>query len=185
MKVLDTPIKDLLLLEPQVFEDNRGYFFESFSLLKLNKHGIDIRFVQDNESKSGYGILRGLHYQLEPKAQTKLVRVLSGKIYDVAVDVRRDSPTYGKWYGVELSGENRKQILIPKGFAHGFSVLSETATVFYKCDEFYAPEYDAGIIYNDPFLNIEWKVPAEKIILSEKDNKLPLFKNANNNFNTG
>lgn len=182
MKLSGTPIKDLLVVEPQVFEDNRGYFFESFSLAKLNEKGIGLSFVQDNESRSNYGIVRGLHYQLEPKAQTKLVRVLNGVIYDVAVDIRKGSPSYGKWFGIELSHENKKQLLIPKGFAHGFSVLSDSATVFYKCDDFYAPEYDAGIIYNDPALNIDWKIPADKIVLSEKDGKLPNFEEARNNF---
>lgn len=182
MHVIETPISGLFILEPRVFEDARGYFFESFNQLKLEEAGIDYKFVQDNQSKSGYGVVRGLHYQLAPKAQTKLVRVLEGSIYDVAVDVRRGSPTYGQWYGLEISAGNKKQLLIPKGFAHGFSVLSETATVFYKCDEFYAPEYDAGIIYNDTELNIDWKIPAEKILLSEKDGKLPMLKEAKNNF---
>ena len=182
MKLSETPIKDLFIVEPQVFEDNRGYFFESFSQLKLKQKGISLDFVQDNESKSGFGIVRGLHYQLEPKAQTKLVRVLHGVIFDVAVDFRKGSPDFGKWFGIELSAKNKKQLLIPKGFAHGFSVLSDTATVFYKCDEFYAPEYDAGIIYNDPELNIDWKIPEDKIVLSEKDGKLPNFEKAENNF---
>jgi len=182
MKITETAIKDLLIIEPQVYEDARGYFFESYSLIKFNKRGIDIRFVQDNESKSNYGIIRGLHYQLEPKAQTKLVRVISGRIYDVAVDIRNGSSTYGKWFGIELSDENKKQLLIPKGFAHGFSVLSKQATILYKCDEFYSPEYDAGIRYNDPFLNIDWEIPDDKIILSEKDSKLPVFEKAKNNF---
>jgi len=182
MKVSETPIKDLLVIQPQVFEDHRGYFFESFSLLKLKQLGIQLNFVQDNESKSSYGIVRGLHYQLEPKAQTKLLRVISGKIFDVAVDMRKGSTSYGKWFGIELSDKNKTQILIPKGFAHGFSVLSETATVLYKCDEFYAPEFDAGVLYNDPFLGIDWKIPADKVILSEKDSKLPIFKEAKNNF---
>jgi dTDP-4-dehydrorhamnose 3,5-epimerase len=148
----------------------------------MKQPGIELDFVQDNESKSGYGIVRGLHYQMEPKAQTKLVRVLHGRIFDVAVDIRQGSPTFGQWFGTELSGENRKQLLIPKGFAHGFSVLSESATVFYKCDEFYAPEFDAGIIYNDPVLGIDWKIPEDKIVLSEKDSKLPILKKAKNNF---
>lgn len=182
MHVIETSISGLYVIEPRVFEDSRGYFFESFNQQNLEEAGIDYQFVQDNQSKSGFGVLRGLHYQLAPKAQTKLVRVLEGNIYDVAVDVRKGSPTYGQWYGMELSAENKKQLLIPKGFAHGFSVLSETATVFYKCDEFYAPEYDAGIIYNDPELNIDWKIPVEKVLLSEKDGKLPLFKDAKNNF---
>lgn len=182
MKITETGIKDLFIIEPQIFEDKRGYFFESFSLKKLNDAGIDIHFVQDNESKSNYGTLRGLHYQQQPKAQTKLVRVISGTIYDVAVDMRKGSPDFGKWFGLEISHENKKQLLIPKGFAHGFSVLTETATVMYKCDEFYAPKYDAGVIYNDPDLNIDWKIPEDKIILSEKDSKLPSFQNADNNF---
>jgi dTDP-4-dehydrorhamnose 3,5-epimerase len=182
MKITKTSIKDLLIIEPQIFEDRRGYFFESYSQLKFNKEGIDIHFVQDNESKSNYGIVRGLHYQLEPKAQTKLVRVISGKIYDVAVDIRKGSSTYGKWFGIELSDENKKQLLIPKGFAHGFSVLSGNATVLYKCDEFYAPEYDSGIIYNDPDLKIDWQIPDDKIVISEKDSRLPAFDNAKNNF---
>jgi dTDP-4-dehydrorhamnose 3,5-epimerase len=182
MKVIETHIQGLFVIEPRVFEDARGYFFESFNQLNLEKAGIEYKFVQDNQSKSGFGVLRGLHYQLEPKAQTKLVRVLEGKIYDIAVDVRKGSPTFAQWFGLELSAENKKQLLIPKGFAHGFSVLSESATVFYKCDEFYAPEFDAGIIYNDPDLNIDWKIPAEKVNLSEKDGKLPLFRDAKNNF---
>ncbi len=182
MNIIETPIKDLLIIEPQVFEDHRGYFFESFSQLKLKQKNINLSFVQDNESKSNYGIIRGLHYQMEPKAQTKLVRVIHGTIYDVAVDIRKGSPSYGKWFGIELSHENKKQLLIPKGFAHGFSVLSDTATVFYKCDEFYAPEYDAGIIYNDPHLGIDWKIPEDKLVLSEKDSKLPIFEETKNNF---
>ena len=182
MTVTETAIKNLFIIEPKVFEDPRGYFFESFNFAKLQSEGISYNFVQDNQSKSSYGVLRGLHYQLEPKAQTKLVRVLQGTIFDVAVDVRKGSPTYGKWFGLELSENNRKQLLIPKGFAHGFSVLSETAVVLYKCDELYAPEYDAGILYSDPALNIDWKVPADKVKLSEKDAKLPLFENAKNNF---
>jgi dTDP-4-dehydrorhamnose 3,5-epimerase len=182
MNVIETSIQGLFVIEPKVFEDKRGYFFESFNQLKLEKAGINYKFVQVNQSKSSFGVLRGLHYQLEPKSQTKLVRVLEGEIYDIAVDVRKGSPTFGQWYGLELSAENKKQLLIPKGFAHGFSVLSETAIVSYKCDEYYAPEYDAGIIYNDPELNIDWKISSEKLLLSEKDGKLPLFRDAENNF---
>ncbi|MBN1599698.1 MAG: dTDP-4-dehydrorhamnose 3,5-epimerase [Bacteroidales bacterium] len=182
MKITKTPIKDLYVLEPRIFEDPRGYFFESYNKAKLAKSGINYNFIQDNQSRSVYGVIRGLHYQLEPKAQTKLVRVIQGKIYDVAVDVRKGSPTYGKWYGLELSEENKKQLIVPKGFAHGFSVLTETAIVMYKCDELYAPETDAGIICNDPELGIDWGIPEEKIIISEKDSKLPGIRNAKNNF---
>ncbi len=183
MTITETGLRGLLIIEPDFFEDQRGYFFESYNHEKLKVAGIDFNFVQDNQSKSGYGVIRGLHYQTEPKAQTKLVRVLSGEVFDVAVDMRKGSPTFGKWYGVELSCKNRKQVLIPRGFAHGFSVLSEKAVVFYKCDEFYAPEYDAGVIYNDQELKIDWKIPADKVLVSEKDSNLPLFKEAKNNFN--
>ena len=182
MKITETGLPGLLIIEPDVFEDARGYFFESFNEEKLVKAGIDYRFVQDNQSKSGYGVIRGLHYQTQPKAQTKLVRVLNGIIYDVALDVRKGSPTYGKWFGLEISCKNKKQLLIPKGFAHGFSVLSEKTVVFYKCDEFYAPEYDAGVIYNDPDLCIDWKIPADKVLLSKKDSALPRLYEAKNNF---
>jgi dTDP-4-dehydrorhamnose 3,5-epimerase len=182
MTIRETPIKDLMIIEPKIFKDARGYFFESYNYGVLERYGITNRFVQDNQSKSSYGVIRGLHYQLHPKAQTKLVRVLEGKIFDVAVDVRKGSPTFGKWYGIELSAENCTQLLIPKGFAHGFSVLTETATVFYKCDELYAPETDAGIKYNDPELNINWQIPVDKELLSEKDSKLPMFKDSKNNF---
>lgn len=182
MKLLETPIKDLLIIEPQIFKDSRGYFFEGYNQEKLIKGGVHINFVQDNQSRSSYGVVRGLHFQRNPKAQTKLVRVLEGAIYDVAVDCRKGSPSFGKWFGVELSSENNRQLLVPKGFAHGFSVLSKNATVFYKCDEFYAPESDAGIAYNDPFLNIDWKIQKENMILSEKDLKLSDFNNAKFNF---
>jgi dTDP-4-dehydrorhamnose 3,5-epimerase len=182
MKIQETLLKGLYIVEPKVFEDTRGYFFESYNAGVLEKFGISNRFVQDNQSKSSYGVIRGLHYQLQPKAQTKLLRVIEGKIYDVAVDVRKGSPTFGEWFGIELSAENKKQLLIPKGFAHGFSVLTETAVVFYKCDELYAPETDAGIIYNDPYLKIDWKIPVDKALVSDKDSKLPAFKDAKNNF---
>jgi dTDP-4-dehydrorhamnose 3,5-epimerase len=182
MNIIPSPIAGLLIIEPAVFKDQRGYFYESYNFEKMNSSGIDIRFVQDNESKSAYGVIRGLHYQMAPKAQTKLIRVLSGKVFDVAVDMRRGSPTFGKWFGLELSEENKKQLLVPKGFAHGFSVLSETAIVFYKCDEFYAPEYDSGIIYSDPELAIDWQIPRGKVVVSGKDEKLPQLKDARNNF---
>ena len=182
MTIHKTDIEGLLIIESRIFRDERGYFFESYNQQGYEQNQLKIQFVQDNQSKSMQGVVRGLHYQLNPFAQTKLVRVLQGVIFDVAVDIRKGSPTFGKWIGVELSDENMKQFYIPKGFAHGFSVLSETATVLYKCDEFYAPEYDAGVLYNDPFLNIDWKIPSEKVILSEKDSKLPIFKEAKNNF---
>lgn len=182
MQIVKTNIKDLVIIEPNVFEDPRGYFFEAYNKAKLAQLGINVDFVQDNQSKSSYGVVRGLHFQKEPKAQSKLVRVLEGSIFDVAVDCRKGSPTFGKWFGLELSAENKKQLFIPKGFAHGFSVLSETSVVFYKCDELYAPEFDSGVLYNDPFLNIDWKIPTDKIILSAKDVAQPLFSESPMNF---
>jgi dTDP-4-dehydrorhamnose 3,5-epimerase len=182
MNIIKTPLSGLLVIEPTIFRDQRGYFYESYNESVIKKYGIDFHFVQDNQSRSVYGVIRGLHYQREPKAQTKLVRVLSGAIYDIALDMRKGSPTFGRWYGLELSDENNKQLLIPKGFAHGFSVLSETAVVFYKCDEFYAPEFDAGVSFNDPELGIDWKIKPGKEIISGKDVKLPLLKDADNNF---
>ena len=182
MKITKTGLNGLYILEPRIFEDQRGYFFESYNKEAFFSAGIDYNFVQDNQSKSVYGVIRGLHCQLEPKAQTKLVRVLSGMIFDVAVDIRKGSPTFGEWYGLELSCKNQKQLLIPRGFAHGFSVLSEKAVLFYKCDNFYAPEYDAGIVYNDPELKIDWRIPPGKEILSAKDAGLPVLKAARTNF---
>lgn len=183
MNVIDTEIKDLFILEPNVFGDDRGYFFESYNRKTLdNLIGKEYKFVQDNESKSSYGVIRGLHYQLAPFSQTKLVRVLQGKVYDIAVDLRKSSPTFGNWVGVELSGENKRQFLIPKGFAHGFSVLSEIAVFAYKCDEYYHPEAEAGIIYNDPLLNIDWKIKDSDIKVSPKDRLLPKFEEARMNF---
>ncbi|MBA2744602.1 MAG: dTDP-4-dehydrorhamnose 3,5-epimerase [Flavisolibacter sp.] len=172
----------LLVFEPAVFEDSRGYFFEAYNANALAAEGVDITFVQDNQSKSSYGVIRGLHYQLHPHAQTKLVRVLQGSILDVAVDIRKGSPTFGKHYTIELTAENRKQLLIPHGFAHGFSVLSETAVVLYKCDQFYNKASEGGIIYNDPSLEIDWKIPVGKEIVSEKDIALPGFLQWFNNF---
>ena len=177
-----TDIPGLLIFEPNVFEDSRGYFFEAYNENSFRQQGIDLKFVQDNQSKSSYGVIRGLHYQLKPYGQTKLVRVVDGKILDVAVDLRISSPTYGKYFAIELSADNKKQLLIPPGFAHGFSVLSETAIVFYKCDAFYNKENEAGVRYNDPILNIDWQIPAGKEIVSEKDLQLPLFENCRNNF---
>lgn len=182
MKVLPTNLPGLFVIEPKVFADERGYFFESYHEGKLREQGIDVRFVQDNQSKSSYGVIRGLHYQLTPHAQTKLVRVLEGSIYDIAVDIRKGSPTYGQWFGIELSSENKNQLFIPQGFAHGFSVLSDIAVVLYKCDNLYNPASEGGILYNDPELAIDWKIPAGKAILSPKDIALPLLQNAVSNF---
>lgn len=182
MPFIPTPISGLLVFEPKVIEDSRGYFFESFNLKTFQAEGIDINFVQDNQSSSNYGVIRGLHYQLDPYAQVKLIRVLSGSILDVAVDIRKGSPTFGKSFSIELSAENKKQLFIPAGFAHGFSVLSELAEVLYKCSSFYNKESEAGILYNDPSLNIDWKTTAGKEIISEKDKGLPLFAECRNNF---
>ena len=182
MPFIKTDFPGLFIFEPVVFEDSRGYFFESYNEKKFEAEGIDIKFVQDNQSKSSYGVIRGLHYQLAPHAQTKLIRVLSGNIQDVVVDIRKGSPAYGKVFSLELSAENKKQILVPRGFAHGFSVLSETAEVLYKCDTFYHKESEVGIFYNDTDLNIDWKIPADKAIISEKDLKNPSLLNCKNNF---
>ncbi len=169
MEVLKTAIKGLLILSPKVFEDSRGYFMESYSSREFNLIAGPVNFVQDNESMSSYGVVRGLHFQKPPYTQAKLVRCVLGRVLDVAVDIRSGSPTFGKHVAVELSEENHVQFYIPKGFAHGFSVLSEKAVFQYKCDEFYHPEADAGILLSDPALGIDWKVPAEKRILSAKD----------------
>jgi dTDP-4-dehydrorhamnose 3,5-epimerase len=182
MPFTETPIQGLVIYEPMVFEDSRGFFFESFNEKIFSREGITRPFVQDNQSRSGYGVIRGLHYQLSPHAQSKLVRVLSGKILDVAVDIRKGSPTYGRHFAVELSAENKKQLYIPHGFAHGFSVLSETADVLYKCDAFYSKESEGGIRYNDPILQIDWKIAAGKEVVSEKDIQNPLFVDCKNNF---
>jgi dTDP-4-dehydrorhamnose 3,5-epimerase len=182
MEIIKTPIQDLIIIKSRVFEDARGYFFETYNEKTFVENGITAKFVQDNRSKSSYGVIRGLHYQLNPHSQSKLVSVIVGKVFDVAVDLRKNSPTFGKWYGVELSDENRLQFFIPQGFAHGFSVLSDTAIFSYKCDNFYAPQSESGIIYNDPTLNIDWRIPAEKAVVSEKDLKHPLLKDAEFNF---
>jgi dTDP-4-dehydrorhamnose 3,5-epimerase len=182
MSFYEVDIPGLLIIEPKVFEDSRGYFFESYNEQLFAKAGLNIRFVQDNQSKSSYGVIRGLHYQLGAHAQSKLVRVLEGMILDVAVDIRKGSPTYGKSFALELSAENKKQLFIPKGFAHGFSVLSETAVVLYKCDTFYNKESEAGIRYDDPELKINWDIPEGKEIISDKDQQLPYFANCRNNF---
>ncbi len=182
MQIIETPLSGLYVIKPKVFEDHRGYFFESYNLRNFNEHGLHYDFVQDNESLSNYGIIRGLHYQLAPYAQTKLTRVIQGRIYDVAVDLRENSPTFGQWYGQELSDENKHQMLIPRGFAHGFSVLSDRAIVFYKCDNYYHPESERGINYKDPALGIDWQIDPGKAIVSAKDKVLPDFNEADMNF---
>ncbi|MGN6292650.1 MAG: dTDP-4-dehydrorhamnose 3,5-epimerase [Chitinophagaceae bacterium] len=182
MPLVATGIDGLWVFEPKVFEDSRGYFFEAYNAQAFQQEGIDYQFVQDNQSSSCYGVIRGLHYQAEPYSQTKLVRALSGRILDVAVDIRKGSPTYGKVFSIELSGENKKQLLIPKGFAHGFSVLSEKAEVFYKCDSFYNKASDGGIYYADPSLAIDWQVPLDKAIVSDKDQQLPFLAESQHNF---
>ena len=178
MKLNETGISGLIVIEPDVFGDSRGYFMESFSLRKFRElTGLDIDFVQDNESKSSYGVVRGLHYQRPPHAQSKLVRVVQGRVLDVAVDLREGSPTYGKHYAIELSGENHLQMFIPKGFAHGFAVLSDEAVFQYKCDEYYAPESEGAVAWDDPDLAIDWMLPKEDIRLSDKDKSNPNLKN--------
>ena len=176
MKVVKTDIEGVVIIEPRVFGDERGYFFESFSQREFERQVGKVVFVQDNESRSVHGVLRGLHYQLPPYTQSKLVRAVSGMILDVVVDIRTGSPTYGKHLAIELSGENKRQLFIPKGFAHGLVVLSKEVVFQYKCDNFYAPEYEAGICYNDPDLRIDWRLPADVMILSEKDKNRPYFK---------
>ena len=169
MRVIKTDIEGLLILEPEVFGDNRGYFMESFSERAFDNEVAPIRFVQDNRSYSRYGVVRGLHYQREPYAQSKLVSCVVGRVLDVAVDIREGSPTFGKHVAVELSAENHRQLFIPKGFAHGFAVLSDEALFEYKCDEFYHPEAECGIAWDDPNIGIDWRLPKEDIILSKKD----------------
>ena len=176
MNIIETPIKGLLIIEPRIFEDARGYFFESFSQKEFDEKIGPITFVQDNESKSSYGVMRGLHFQRPPYTQSKLVRCVKGSVLDVAVDIRKGSPTYGQHVAVELSEDNHRQFFISKGFAHGFAVLSETAVFQYKCDEFYHPEADDGISILDDSLGIDWRIPKDKVILSEKDTKHMLLK---------
>ena len=174
MNFIKTEIEGLYIIEPKIFGDNRGYFFESYNEAEFKANGLNYKFVQDNESKSKKGVLRGLHFQ-KTYPQAKLVRVLDGEVFDVAVDLRKDSKTYGKWVGVILSSENKRQFMIPRGFAHGFIVLSETATFTYKCDEFYHPEDEGGLMYNDPDIGVSWPFDGE-VILSEKDKRHPLLK---------
>ena len=178
MEVIQTNIPGVVILQPRIFGDERGYFFESFSLRDFEKQVCKTVFVQDNESKSCYGVLRGLHFQKPPYAQSKLVRVVKGKVLDVAVDIRKGSPTFGKHVAVELSEENKRQFFIPRGFAHGFAVLSEDAVFQYKCDNYYAPESEGALAWDDPDLGIDWQIPAEKVILSEKDKHHLCLKDA-------
>jgi dTDP-4-dehydrorhamnose 3,5-epimerase len=182
MPFLTTDFPGLMIFEPKVFEDSRGYFFESFNEQTCKANGIDIKFVQDNQAKSSFGVIRGLHYQLGPYSQTKFIRVLTGSIIDAVVDLRKGSPTFGKSFSIELNANNHLQLLVPKGFAHGYSVISETAEVFYKCDDFYHKEAEAGIMFNDPALNIDWKIPEDQQIISEKDQLHPTLANCVNNF---
>ena len=180
MRVKETPLKDCYIIEPTLFEDNRGYFYEKFNEKKFEElTGMNGHFVQDNISKSSYGVLRGLHLQKGKKAQAKLVSCLEGKVWDIAVDLREDSPTFGKWFGVELTDENKLQCYIPRGFAHGFVVLSEIAVFSYKCDNFYCKEAEGGVIWNDENLQIDWKIPISEVILSEKDKVQPTFQDKN------
>ena len=176
MPFIPTKIKDVVVFEPRIFTDDRGYFFETYNEKLFNDNGITAKFVQDNQSKSSYGVIRGLHFQKGEHAQAKLVRVLQGRVLDVAVDLRKGSETYGKHVAVELSDVNNLQLFIPRGFAHGFSVLSRTAVFAYKCDNLYCKESEGGIDCNDPDLGIDWQIPAEDRVLSEKDKLHPLFK---------
>lgn len=169
MNIIETSIPDVIIIEPRVFKDARGYFFESFSQRAFNEKVYKTVFVQDNESKSSYGVVRGLHFQKPPYAQSKLVRVIKGAVLDVAVDIRTGSPTFGKHVAIELNENNHYQLFIPRGFAHGFSVLSEEAVLSYKCDNYYSPHHEGGLAWNDPLLNIDWGIPFQHIILSEKD----------------
>ena len=174
--VIDTEIEDVKILEPRIFNDSRGYFFESFSQREFEEKVCRTVFVQDNESRSVAGVVRGLHFQKPPYTQAKLVRVIHGAVLDVAVDIRKGSPTFGKHVAVELTADNHRQLFVPRGFAHGFAVLSDEAVFQYKCDNYYAPQSEGGILWNDPALNIDWQIPANEVILSEKDTKHPLLK---------
>lgn len=182
MKIIKTEFEGLIIIQPRIFTDQRGYFFESFKQDELRRNGVKFEPVQDNESKSVHGVIRGLHYQLEPNAQAKLLRVVLGRIFDVAVDLRRNSQTFGKWFGVELDSENKLQLFIPKGFAHGFSVLSDIAVIQYKCDSPYDSKYERGINIFDPDLNIDWKLKNVDPVISDKDRNHPYFKDAEINF---
>ena len=178
MNIVETDIKGVVIIEPRVFNDARGYFFESFSQRDFESQVYKTIFVQDNESKSSYGVLRGLHFQKPPFAQSKLVRVVKGSVLDVAVDIRRGSPTFGKHVAVELTADNKRQLFVPRGFAHGFAVLSDEVVFQYKCDNFYAPQSEGAIAWDDADLQIDWRIPAEKVILSDKDRHHPQLKDA-------
>ena len=182
MKITKTEFKDLLIIEPTIHKDSRGYFMESYNEQAFLNHGLETTFVQDNQSKSSHGVIRGLHFQKPPYAQAKLVRVLSGKILDVVVDIRKSSSNYGKHFVIELSAENQRQLFIPKGFAHGFSVLSTEATLFYKCDNYYHQSSEGGLRYNDPKLGIDWKIDVQPVV-SEKDQNLETIHNFKSPFN--
>ncbi|MEQ8707270.1 MAG: dTDP-4-dehydrorhamnose 3,5-epimerase [Phaeodactylibacter sp.] len=175
MPFLNTPIKGLKIFEPQVWKDDRGYFYEAFNQQRFKEAGIAVPFVQDNQARSTRGVLRGLHYQVGEHAQAKLVRVIEGEVLDMVVDIRPDSATYGQWFSIRLSAENKRQLFVPRGFAHGYLVLSPTAEFFYKCDNFYSKEHEGGIIFDDPKLAIDWEIDQEELILSEKDKVLPRF----------
>lgn len=179
MNIIKTSIEGVVIIEPRLFKDERGYFFESFNQREFEEKVCKTTFVQDNESKSGYGVIRGLHYQKPPFAQSKLVRVIKGAVLDIAVDIRKGSPTFGQHVAVELTEGNHRQFFIPRGFAHGFSVLSEEVIFQYKCDEFYHPEAEGAIAWNDAELGIDWKIPLEKVLVSEKDSKHLRLKNIN------
>ena len=184
MKVEATKLKDCFIIHDTVFEDPRGYFFESFNQQRFASNmGLNVSFVQDNQSKSTRGVLRGIHFQQGEYAQAKLVRVLEGSVLDIAVDLRKDSPTFGQWESVVLTGDNHLQFFVPRGFGHGFVVLSEVAVFFYKCDNFYNKASEGGIIYNDPDLNIDWKINTNEVLLSDKDKTLPTFKEIKNSIN--
>ena len=183
MKIIETPIPGLFVVETNVLSDSRGYFFEAWQEERYKFAGIETSFIQDNESKSVQGVIRGLHYQLEPWSQAKLVRVVEGCVFDVAVDLRVNSPTFGKWFGIELDGISKKQLIIPRGFAHGFSVLSETAVFLYKCDNLYNRQAERAININDPMLKINWKLKEIVPVVSDKDKNAPYFKDAEMNFN--
>lgn len=182
MPFILTEFPELLIYEPRIFNDDRGYFFESYNESTFLADGVVMKFVQDNQARSTYGVIRGLHFQLTPHAQTKLIRSLSGSILDVVVDLRKGSPKYGKVFRIELSADNKKQLLVPKGFAHGYSVLTETAEVLYKCDSFYHKESEGGLLFNDPALAIDWQIPADKVLVAQKDLILPGLSSVVSNF---
>lgn len=182
MEIITTPIEGLLIIEPKVFHDARGYFVETYNKQRYREAGIGAQFVQDNQSCSSFGVVRGLHFQRPPYTQAKLVCCTQGRVLDVAVDLRKDSKTFGQWFSVELTEENHRQFFIPRGFAHGFSVLSEKAVFTYKCDNLYHPEADGGLLLSDPALDIDWQVPTQQRIISDKDTKHPLLKDLDNPF---